>query len=95
MKTKHTKGRWSVVAEVNLPELYVSSEYHGGICSLPKYYGDLETAEGIAEAEANAKLIAAAPELLEALQVATLYVSSISNKEDWNLIQAAIKKATE
>ncbi len=34
-------------------------------------------------------------DLLKALKVASLYVSSISNKPDWKLIQAAINKATE
>ncbi len=36
----------------------------------------------------------AAPELLEALKIASLYVSSVSDKEDWQIIQAAIQKAT-
>jgi hypothetical protein len=48
------------------------------------------------EAEANARLIAAAPELLEALKVARQFVHDGSFQIGWNIdrIDAAIAKAT-
>lgn len=83
METKHTQGNWDVTAIYNNPlsddKLYIINK--GSSTSLK-------------EMQANAKLIAAAPDLLEALQ------AMIDGKErDFSKLvekaQAAIKKATE
>jgi hypothetical protein len=56
MKTKHTPGPW--VVGYTAETATVDAECRM-ICELENYYGD---------EDANAKLIAAAPDLLEALQ---------------------------
>lgn len=59
MKTNHTKGEWRVnTATDNV--LYVYSTTSGAICSIPILSEHLKQ-----EMNANAKLIAASPELLE------------------------------
>ncbi len=93
MNTKHTKGNWQVAMQ---PEMhfnigaYIPGQGCVGLVATVDQNRDID----FEQAEANAKLIAAAPDLLEALKIATLYVSSISDKEDWQKIQAVIKKAT-
>lgn len=66
-ETRHTPGPWTDVVQTLHDEAVVVEEWRGphnerrGICSL---YGDKESPE----TKANAKLIAAAPELLAELQ---------------------------
>lgn len=96
MKTKHTKGEWYVTKD-NANELGVRTRF-GYICFLPKptHYTnqDVRYKEEIEECKANAKLIAAAPEMLEVLE-------SIENDSNqvpewlWLRIKSVIKKATE
>lgn len=65
MKTQHTKGEW--VIEQHHPSIYVCSGYKGFVIAevtnqqISHFIGNDE------EAQANAKLIAAAPDMLEAL----------------------------
>lgn len=61
MKTKHTKGNW-VYQKYSTDYGVYSETGNGRDIALVREYGSDE------EAEANAKLIAAAPELLENLQ---------------------------
>lgn len=56
--TKHTQGKWEVKTP-NYSFQTIESKY-GKVCTLSHQFGT-------DEAEANARLIAAAPELLEAL----------------------------
>lgn len=106
---KHTKGPWSVPhmanSDVDCDCKYVLSEgYMGSICTISVDNGKPITAGGndsppLAEARANAHLIAAAPVLLEALEsLIGLYDSgTISDyqltKEYMSLARAAIKQA--
>ena len=91
METKHTKGEWALrnpIAEYNA--------YSNMWCCAIQYGEDIgqmifgKTKE---EAEANAKLIAAAPELLEAL----IEVVRISDRKHdaWDKAKQAINKATK
>lgn len=82
MKAKHTSGQWAADGRhVRIP---VYNEQAG--CELLTLM--LEKEEG--EAKANAKLIAAAPELLRALEDLTsqINLSSLNIKKDFSLINA-------
>lgn len=87
MNTKHTPAPWTVnpKAKTNIR--------HGNLtianCS--------STHDGSREEEeiANAKLIAAAPELLEALQQVRYYMTAHTPEKIFDLVDNAIKKATE
>lgn len=94
MTTKHTKGPWYVASMGSDP-------FDQGLVTSEK------TGENIAvtyKAE-NARLIAAAPDMLEALEVARKYaydhISGFGVREGneaaqvYNIIRAAIAKATE
>jgi hypothetical protein len=86
---KHTPGPWYAV------------EYAGAfIIQDGEFYGDtdLHRLDDCEEAEANAKLMASAPELLECL----IMVSNLNNAarehisdDFFNKVDQAIKKATE
>lgn len=88
METKHTQGPWNVSynTTAHLPFAYVISNKQ----------------ESDEEAEANAKLIAAAPELLEALEIVRIAceVEKVNaeygqHPDHWtNKVLNAIKKAT-
>jgi len=86
----HTKGPWSLSDETTRDGLR-SKLVHGmpeGMLAIVRvehqgaYYGD-----------ANARLIAAAPDLLEALKIAQLWLD-IDGRYDMQAINAAISKAT-
>lgn len=59
---KHTQGQWKVVAQ--MPSGYTIENEKGQIIAIIDENGDMSKEEAIA----NAKLIAAAPELLKALR---------------------------
>jgi hypothetical protein len=64
MHMKHTPGFWSSEPVWNIPETKVHAYCQGRAYALAEVYSMPEPGER----EANAKLIAAAPELLEALE---------------------------
>jgi hypothetical protein len=91
--TTHTPGPWEILGG-NDPEFpSVVSPRFGEIC-------DLEN--GLGGGRANARLIAAAPELLAALQSIIKAADDPDNERDsdfvadidWEIIRAAIAKAT-
>lgn len=87
----HTKGEWQTVFFKGMNELEIYVKVSGGACickilDRPK-----------AEKEANARLIVAAPDLLEACERAHKYLCS-SSKSDWDniitpILENAIAKA--
>jgi hypothetical protein len=82
METKHTKGEWIVKSNSEL--CWVESKTHH-IATVS--FGN----------EANAKLIAASPDLLEALIKCKNQLASYSSEKSidcWYLAEQAIKKAT-
>lgn len=98
-KDKHTQGEWKIVTSPDRHPLqhkkfYTLLECPRNDSSIAICYGD-----SVEECEANSKLIAAAPELLEALQRVnhTLYAHGKVEDETelHRFIEAAIKKATE
>ena len=99
--TSHTEGPWIIrtsphykITGVSHREIIVDPEgEEGGIVLGEVFYSDT----GDDEAEANARLIAAAPELLEALQRILFEDSDKSERDRLNdrlLAHAAIAKAT-
>ena len=95
MKTKHTQGKWELSHGANTFPTIGSVELHQAIATVHK----IEKVKGFCEeAEANAKLIAAAPELLEAL-IRVIEDREFDNnsipQSTINKVKNAIKKATE
>ena len=102
-KTKHTPGPWRTKRE-GFSTVYVEARIDGGLIQEVAACGPTEA--GLEQQEANARLIAAAPELLDAL-IALLGVAPSkapgaglivgAEEKHANALQAAraaIKKAT-
>ena len=95
---KHTPGPWSVDPDSpNKFKVVTNRRYGGVIAETTAWWVDTQTAR------ANAKLIAAAPDLLEAVERLHSYIIHIEGAEPsglryvdaLNLAQDAITKATE
>jgi hypothetical protein len=100
MKTKHTPGEW-------IFNKYTPCDF--GVHSIEGRGNDIALVRGTdEEAEANAKLIAAAPVMLEALQKAIEVIERLSDEYstianhhasytvgEARIIEGAIRKATE
>jgi hypothetical protein len=67
MKAQPTEGKWMATEDGRIvSEKLRRKGYSDWICQMP--YGSASEAKQMPEAAANAKIIAAAPELLEALE---------------------------
>lgn len=97
MSAKHTPGPWRVKRSESKPAFNVVGTKVGCKYKIARcpYISD----DDKQEAEANAKLIAAAPELLEALQCLFNACEVLQvlpkNAPEIKLAKSAIKKATE
>lgn len=65
--SQHTPGPWSVIGS-GAGQTQVCGRRNGQICEIASYLYDETNEPELDELEANARLIAAAPELLEALK---------------------------
>ena len=97
MNTKHTQGEWTLNAK-NRSDMRITNGEKGFVIAEVTSDGIAHFLGNQAEAEANAKLIAASPKLLGAL--ITAYSFMITNKEYQGrqvleTIKDAIKAATE
>src|SRR5689334_1751172 len=105
-ETKHTPGPWYATADPDRATWWISQQPEGGT------FWIAEAVDGLMndETEPNARLIAAAPDLLEACQAIDALMENLWKAIDWgksfNLdvqklneaplkIKRAIKKATE
>lgn len=108
LETKHTPGPWEYVPSNEHHGPYVSGPFGGDICDC--YMMSNPTALSVRnggdsrpihfqheDADANARLIAAAPDLLEALKACVTMYGDENPDDDWTCIKlarAAIAKAT-
>lgn len=73
MKTKHTPGEWMILISEDEPCTKIIAETDGGHYVIAESYSIGNECD-LTQAEANARLIAAAPELLETLRTAYAYL---------------------
>jgi hypothetical protein len=86
---KHTLGPWRIERQNTSP---TTGEWMiAGFT--PGYLAEIRDCEG-GKVEANAKLIAAAPDLLEALQYVAARLREIDGQIEEIVVYKAIKKAT-
>jgi hypothetical protein len=103
--SEHTPGPWEVVPEDRAESRWVIGDEEGGSIASCEPAGPWIT---LAQADANARLISAAPELLAALKIAREYVAKMletvqhvddpvldGSRADFAKIEAAITKATK
>jgi len=97
METKYTKGEWKTICHSKSKKWFTIYNDDGAIART--FYGDLEPVMTLEEAESNAKLICAAPDMLEALIKMCEYHEAMAtwDKGDngYYLAKGIIKKATE
>lgn len=97
MQTKHTPGPWKPMYSEDLNIHWVQAKMGSfGLNVANMNGGKMGDTISFDEAKANANLIAAAPELLEAL--ISLHKANRNGKaqrDNWNNAFKAIKKATE
>ena len=103
METQHTQGNWKVDEKRNLAQnefsLFAGNKYIGRFTlAAPYSTGSGNTIkESTDEMYANAKLIASAPELLEALKNMVSWIESMEHGEQpgfsFNMAKETIKKA--
>lgn len=94
MGAKHTPGPWRMKISVDQMSDPGTTIYHRGMCGV---YCD---ADAHGDDEADARLIAAAPEMLSALRRAALALAFAAEKsaamqDDYEAVSAAIAKATQ
>jgi hypothetical protein len=96
MKTKHTKGAWEQksIFHASTRELIASGKR---IALILQYDDNGGMVADYEECEANAKLIAAAPEMIEILDlvVGSMSLERIERFDLLDKVKAIIKKATE
>ncbi len=102
MEAKHTQGEWKLNHNSLQGSLsnYIITESGEKICGISINYDGINNVQKFNEAEANAKLIVAAPEMLEALKMCINHVGTIANKSEparnaYNKAKEIIQKATE
>lgn len=87
MKTKHTQGEWFVSNHNNELKVRARNTMMGTVCTINTLFED--------EAEANAKLIANAPDMLSVLREAVDHAHVYdTNPALVELFEAVIQKAT-
>jgi hypothetical protein len=95
-EAKHTPGPWEVEHPYGEPGTFIGSADTSLICRL--YSVDHPSRGGTEECEYNARLIAAAPELLEAAHVALKCINAKGHRGEYpfltELLELVISEAT-
>lgn len=95
MKTKHTKGEWRLSQDWD-NKIRIFAESDRGYIPIADVLNPICTPQHSDVQIANAKLIAAAPELLEALKCVLNTLETLGkNTVSMEMAKSAIKKATE
>ena len=100
METKHTPGPWRVIVDdcgplAGRPSVVASEELDCGIVHWDGFVQEYwRSARGDKEIEANARLIASAPDLLEIVQFMANFDGRNNNKHLKDLAKTAYTKAT-
>lgn len=89
--SKHTPGPWNAFPKPKYGEWHVSVPVDGWSMKLGLFPEGVPTGE---RAEADARLIASSPDLLEACQRAFDQTDKVARPADWEMLRAAIAKAT-
>lgn len=89
---KGTPGPWEVEDNGYFYDINAGRATVGNVCSSMSWFDNDEHRGPVATA--NARLIAAAPELLEALQDALHAYDKHGEYPEWDFARAAINKAT-
>lgn len=97
---KHTKGEWKVLRQIQgdiITGIGVeeSDNYYRVLFNNILPDTDEEYDNERLEQEANAKLIAAAPDLLEACIAVVKWADDLGYYNDYTIVREAIKKATD
>jgi hypothetical protein len=97
MENKFTPGEWIARIDGNFIDVVVNNDSSFGICNIGSHTQLHDADYNIDEAIANANLIAAAPDMLNALQKAFEWAKHMINEShpDYAEITAAILKATK
>lgn len=100
--SKHTPGPWAMIPTENSNGFRITDENNMPLVEIldsPGMSGLFKDERDNWEAKANAKLIASAPELLEACVLARKLMLkqgvTVDNADQYNLLDNAIKKATQ
>lgn len=95
METKHTKGEWQI-RNFNDHDLYsiIHNDLGVRICEVKSYTANIFNDPSVEERKANAKLISAAPKLLEACIAAEKHHQG-AHSEIGYMLRKAIEKATK
>jgi hypothetical protein len=92
---KHTQGPWIAIERyTDRNAIPIGHKRADGAIAIFAECNGLVGVTGDTEGDANAKLIAAAPELLAALQELVLAPNKIRPEKYWDDARAAIAKAT-
>ena len=97
MEAKFTKGQWMLNRAMNEIVSENDCTKNGGIDIIAQCFCGFDYDSTKPEAEANAKLIAAAPVMYEALAIIRSMCDRNVDKENiiWHKVTEALQKATE
>lgn len=92
-KPKHTPGPWEAKIDPELEQFFIRASNGDKVAHAAIFKGRPIERRSDLEIESNARLIAAAPELLEALKAVQVAQRKGTYADAFALVDAAVKKA--